>query len=144
MTRLQRLALLTGVAVPLASCLNTSEVQNLNPTDFAVVQGTVLTVSGNGVPFASVGIRIPANRAPLSYVLEGTGQADASGDYALALDRVQDVGALPTPDTLTVYVIAAQLLQGQTRLDSAQVTLTFTPVGQQATPHMVDVHTAAP
>src|SRR5690349_15294265 len=99
MTRFQRLALLAGAAVPLASCLNTSEVQSINPTHFAWIQGTVLTVSGSGVPFASVGIRIPSNRTPLSYVLEGSGTTTSTGDYELILDRVQDVGSLPTPDT---------------------------------------------
>jgi hypothetical protein len=144
MTRHIRSVLAAVAAVALASCLNTTENININPTHFAWIQGKVLTVSGQGVAFAGVGVRIPTDRSPLSYVLEGTSQSSATGDYELIVDRIKDVGALPAPDTLTVYVIAGQFIQGTTRLDSAQVTLQFTPIGQTASPQTVDVHTAAP
>jgi hypothetical protein len=144
MNRSLRSALITVIAIAVASCLSyTPTATTTSATNFAWIEGRVLTVSGQGVAFAQVGVRIPTNRIPSAYALVG-GETAATGDYDLVVQRVGDVGTAPTPDTLTVYVVAAQRVGSITRLDSTQFTLRFWPTGSVADPQKVDVHTEAP
>lgn len=144
MNRFFRVASLVAT-ISVIGCLGASSdiSGGLTPTHFAWVRGRVLTISGQGVPFAPLGVHIPTNRLPSSYVLQA-GSTIETGDYELVLERVHDVGTLPTPDTMTVYVLVATQSLGTTRLDSAQATLNFIPVGTPTDPQIVDIHTGVP
>jgi hypothetical protein len=127
-----------------ASCIDyTPPTSSSNATNFAWIAGTVFSVSGQGVAFAQVGVRIPTNRSPTSYGVQG-GQTADTGDYSLLVQRLGDVGALPPEDTLTVFVLVVQQIPGGTRLDSTQTTLRFFPTGTIVDPQRVDVHTSTP
>ena len=140
-----RSVFLTLGAFAASSCLDyTPTNTGTSATNFAWIQGRVFTASGQGVPSAQVGVRIPSGRMPSAYALQG-GTSNTTGDYDLIVGRVADVGTLPPVDTLTVYVLVAQQgLSGTTRLDSAQATLRFWPTGTVADPQKVDLHTSAP
>lgn len=131
-------------AVPLTSCLQTDppKITAPEPTHYARIEGKVTTVSGAPVGNARVGIHVPTNRSPLAYVAPDQ-QTLNSGDYQLLIARYESVGPLPPADTLTVYVLAVQSLQGG-RIDSGKVTLTFVRVDAQSEAHHLDITLGVP
>jgi hypothetical protein len=144
MNRLLRSAFVTASVVGVAACIEyTPTSTGTTATNFAWIEGRVFSVSGQGIPLAQVGVRIPADRVPPAYQLQG-GQTGATGAYDLLVQRIGDIGTPPTPDTLTVYVLVLQQVSGGTRLDSTRATLRFWPIGTVADPQIVDVHTEAP
>lgn len=109
------------------------------PTELALVTGTVRDAQGQGISGAQVGLHLPADRFPLSYV-SADAFADEAGDFQILIGRIGEVGDIPTPDTLTVWALAVFL----NRVDSAQVQLRFSASELAPDPQLVDITLAVP
>jgi hypothetical protein len=145
MPLISRFIVLAAATLVLGAC-----VSGAVPTDpgspathYVVLEGRVVSLSNAGVPFARVGVHIPANRSPLSYLINDA-QTGFNGDYQLAIFRMLDVGQLPPVDTMSVWVLAVQNARDGGRTDSAQVLLRFHPAGEQSVPQQLNVQLGIP
>ena len=124
----------------LAACLNTPTGQSTQPSDYAVVDGSV-TETGSSTPIlgALVGVRLPTNRTPAAYIAPTANSTDA-GTFQIGVYRVDSTVARGIPDTMTVWVIGTLPgLPAQGHTDSVQTTLRFSPTTSTATPSNVSL-----
>jgi len=130
-----------ALALPLAACLKDSKVTGPEPTHYAIIAGQVKSLSGQPVSNIRVGVHIPTDRSPLSYIAPDQ-VTQGNGEYQLLVMRYSSVGTLPPADTLSVYVLAVQSIGGQ--IDSAKVTLAFAPITQETQVHQLDITLGVP
>ena len=133
---------LAGAAalLSLAACLDTPTGQSTQPTDYAVVNGTV-TETGSTQPGlgALVGVKLPANRTPSAYIAP-TANTDDAGNFQIGIYRMDSTVVRATPDTMTVWVVGTLPgLPAQGHTDSVQTTVRFSPVSSSATPSIVSL-----
>lgn len=133
----QRIVFRTLVAAAtlasLAACLDTPTGQSTQPTDYAVVSGTVTeTGSTQAILGAMVGVRLPVNRNPAAYIAP-TSTTDDAGNFQIAIYRIDSTAVRATPDTMTIWVIGTLPgLPAQGHTDSVQTTVRFAPVSDVA------------
>ncbi len=137
---LLRWPLASVALVSLGACLDTPTQTNQQPTDYAVVNGTVSDPTTNAaVGGALIGVRIPVNRNPAAYVAP-TSQSTDAGVFQLGVYRMDSTVVRTVPDTMTVWVIGTiPGLPAQGHTDSAQTTLLFSPIDQSAQPVQVSL-----
>lgn len=131
---------LAGAAalLSLAACLNSPTGQSTQPTDYAVVTGTV-TETGSTQPIlgALVGVKLPTNRNPSAYIAP-TANTDDAGNFQIGIYRMDSTAVRAVPDTMTVWVVGTLPgLPMQGHSDSVQTTVRFSPVSGTATPSNV-------
>lgn len=129
-----------AILLSATACLDGTTSVDTSATHFSVVTGAVLSRSdGTGILGANVGVRIPVNRVPTAYTAP-IAHSDDNGFYTLGIYRTGTAPAA-TPDTMTVWIIAAVPTPSgaPASIDSAQATITFVPINTTASPTTIDV-----
>jgi hypothetical protein len=112
---------------------------SIDPDRFAAqarVEGSVLDSAGRPLPGVDVQIHLPAG----GYINERM-ETGSDGRFSVAIDRLLNVPALGSPDTVTAAVVATAsgqqyqpLPTGGFQSDSVRVRLMFAPWGKPAQP----------
>lgn len=110
---------------PLA-CPQTYEFGNVG---CARAAGRVLGSAGKPLAGVDVITRLEVDPSR-GYYYGGYGTSDGQGHFGVQLTRDHEPAVIPTPDTLTVYLVAAHFRADTVVRDSAAVTFTFAPVGE--------------